>query len=87
MVSTSGSFPLFSTVVGAGFLLDRQKGDEGRAFWLPLHKLFSGAECVAGQKLKVELGCAFRNAKVTTGFRASSSRKMVTLRGSSVRSR
>ena len=45
-------------------VLDPQKGDEERAFWLPVHKLFSGAECVAGHRLKVELGCAFRNEKL-----------------------
>ncbi|TDU25821.1 hypothetical protein DFR24_4266 [Panacagrimonas perspica] len=45
-------------------LLDRQKGDEDHAFWLPVQKLFTGSQCLAGEKLKVELGCAFRNEKL-----------------------
>lgn len=45
-------------------VLDRQKGDEEREFWLPLHKLFSGDECLADSKLTVEVGSAFRNDKL-----------------------
>lgn len=45
-------------------ILDRVKGDDEHGFWMPLHKLFSGTECIAGAKLEVELGCAFRNDKL-----------------------
>jgi hypothetical protein len=34
---------------------DRQAGDEKLQFWVPLHKLFSGRECIAGLDLEVEL--------------------------------
>jgi hypothetical protein len=45
-------------------ILDRVKGDDENAFWMPLQKLFSGSECIAGSKLEVELGCAFRQDKL-----------------------
>ena len=45
-------------------VLDRQKGDEEREFWLPLHKLFGGKECISGAELKVDLASAFRNDKL-----------------------
>lgn len=45
-------------------VLDRVKSDAETEFWLPLQKLFSGEECIAGQKLVVEQGCAFRNEKL-----------------------
>lgn len=45
-------------------ILDRVKSDDENAFWMPLQKLFTGSECIAGAKLEVELGCAFRNDKL-----------------------
>lgn len=45
-------------------LLDRQKGDEEREFWLPVHKLFGGKECLVGSTLTVDLASAFRNEKL-----------------------
>jgi hypothetical protein len=43
-------------------------GDENRQFWLPLHKLFSGAECLRdfgeGDGLSVELGAHHFNEKL-----------------------
>lgn len=45
-------------------LLDRQKGDDGHEFWLPLHKLFGGTECLVGSTLTVDLASAFRNEKL-----------------------
>ena len=30
-----------------------QTGDKGRTFWVPVHKLFDGAECLAGLDLKL----------------------------------
>ncbi len=56
-IKVSGSDPRLA-------VLDRVKSDAETEFWLPLHKLFSGSECVAGEKLTVEMGCAFRNDKL-----------------------
>ena len=35
---------------------DPLPGDETLQFWVPIHKLFSGPECIAGLDLQVELG-------------------------------
>lgn len=40
---------------------DPQPGDDGRSFWVPLHKLFNGRECIAGLDLDVELRRNLRN--------------------------
>ncbi|MHC8320119.1 hypothetical protein ACYZT4_05385 [Pseudomonas sp. GB2N2] len=32
-----------------------QSGDDARKFWVPLHKLFDGPECIAGVDLKLKL--------------------------------
>jgi hypothetical protein len=45
-------------------ILDRVKNDAETEFWLPLQKLFNGSECIAGEKLTLEMGCAFRNEKL-----------------------
>jgi hypothetical protein len=34
---------------------------EDREFWVPLHKLFSGRECIAGLDLQVALSSGLRN--------------------------
>ena len=39
-------------------------GDDGREFWVPLHKLFSGTECIKGFDLDVKLGAQFVNKKL-----------------------
>jgi hypothetical protein len=39
-------------------------GDQHRMFWVPLHKLFAGGECIAGHNLKLELVSGFRNEKL-----------------------
>jgi hypothetical protein len=39
-------------------------GDRGRSFWVPLHKLFSGDECLADQRLNVSLTARHRNEKL-----------------------
>lgn len=40
---------------------DRLPGDKDLAFWVPIHKLFSGRECIAGLDLRVELKRGLRN--------------------------
>ncbi len=40
---------------------DALAGDAGREFWVPLHKLFSGRECIAGFDLQVALSSGLRN--------------------------
>ena len=35
--------------------------DKNLDFWVPLHKLFNGRECISGLNLQVELGCGLRN--------------------------
>jgi hypothetical protein len=41
-----------------------EKGDNNRDFWVPLHKLFSGPECIAGLDLDVRLAAQFINQKL-----------------------
>lgn len=43
---------------------DFLKGDDDRGFWIPLHKLFDGPECLAGLDLKVELSRMLVNEKL-----------------------
>lgn len=40
---------------------DPQPGDEKLSFWVPIHKLFSGIECIAGLDLEIELRRNLRN--------------------------
>jgi hypothetical protein len=40
---------------------DPLPGDESRSFWVPIHKLFSGTECIAGLDLDMTLACGLRN--------------------------
>ncbi len=40
---------------------DRLEADNGLQFWVPIHKLFSGRECIAGMNLNVEISCGLRN--------------------------
>ncbi|MCZ2826538.1 MULTISPECIES: hypothetical protein [unclassified Modestobacter] len=39
-------------------------GDAGRRFWVPLHKLFPGAECIRGRTLSVRLTVTHTNEKL-----------------------
>jgi hypothetical protein len=39
-------------------------GDNVRAFWVPLHKLFDGPECIRGLDLSVQLEVGHRNEKI-----------------------
>lgn len=41
-----------------------QPGDENRDFWVPLHKLFEGAECLRGMDLSLNLQCYHINDKL-----------------------
>jgi hypothetical protein len=40
---------------------DALPGDRDLAFWVPIHKLFSGPECIAGRNLDLELAYGLRN--------------------------
>lgn len=40
---------------------DPMKGDDKRSYWVPLHKLFGGAECIRGLDLKLEMTSGLRN--------------------------
>src|SRR5215212_4456381 len=41
-----------------------QSGDEGRRFWIPIHKLFSGSECIKGYDLKLTFSAHYINEKL-----------------------
>lgn len=41
-----------------------QQGDEERPFWVPLHKLFSGTECIRDRNLRVTLNAHHVNEKL-----------------------
>lgn len=50
-------------------LQDPQDGDEQRAFWVPIQKLFSGIECLTGLDLHVELNSGMRNDELASFHR------------------
>jgi hypothetical protein len=41
-----------------------QPADAGRNFWVPLHKLFNGRECVRGHEIQLRLTAKHRNEKL-----------------------
>ncbi|MFP9097936.1 hypothetical protein ACLI09_02680 [Flavobacterium sp. RHBU_24] len=43
---------------------DKEKGDNNREFWVPLHKLFSGKECIRHVDLQVKLSATHINEKI-----------------------
>ncbi|UUU38846.1 twin-arginine translocation signal domain-containing protein [Streptomyces sp. NBC_00162] len=43
---------------------DTVSGDDERSFWVPLHKLFGGPECIEGLDLSVTLGSHLVNEKL-----------------------
>jgi hypothetical protein len=43
---------------------DFADGDDGLQFWVPLHKIFSGGECLAGLDLAVDLSTGLVNDKL-----------------------
>ncbi|MBT9318007.1 hypothetical protein [Leptothoe spongobia] len=40
------------------------QGDEGRNFWVPVHKLFDGSECLRGETLQISLSARHQNKKL-----------------------
>ena len=49
---------------GAGALARERVGDAERSFWIPLHKLFAGRECIRGLDLTVRLSAKHVNEKL-----------------------
>ncbi|MDH4155000.1 MAG: hypothetical protein OEV01_14535 [Nitrospira sp.] len=45
-------------------IMRTQPGDSTRDFWVPIHKLFNGTECLAGLNLEVELSAFHYNDKI-----------------------
>jgi hypothetical protein len=45
---------------------DPQPGDEKLQFWVPLHKLFPGRECIAGLELDLTFTYGLRNTQLAT---------------------
>src|SRR5262245_25426523 len=45
-------------------IMRRQSTDNTLDFWIPVHKLFDGAECIAGLTLHVEYSCFYYNDKI-----------------------
>lgn len=43
---------------------DTDPGDQARSFWVPMHKLFEGNECLSGHNLDVSLKCHHVNEKL-----------------------
>ncbi|KAB1068606.1 hypothetical protein F6X51_26585 [Methylobacterium planeticum] len=43
---------------------NRTRGDADRRFWIPLHKLFDGNECIAGYEISVRLAANHLNEKI-----------------------
>lgn len=41
-----------------------RSGDDGRSFWIPVHKLFAGKECLKGLDLKVDMRMCHYNEKL-----------------------
>lgn len=50
-------------------LQDPLDGDDDREFWVPVHKLFSGKECLAGMKLDVAYSTGMRNDELASFHR------------------
>jgi hypothetical protein len=46
-------------------------GDRARSFWVPLHKLFDGTECIEGANLKVRLKARHVNEKLKRLYQES----------------
>ncbi len=50
-------------------LQDPQEGDISRDFWVPVHKLFSGPECLANLDLEIQLSSGMRNDEIASFHR------------------
>lgn len=48
---------------------DRTKIDDGRQFWVPIHKLFNGPECLAGMDLQIALSRGMLNDELASFHR------------------
>jgi len=44
--------------------LRRRVSDRARNFWVPLHKLFEGTECIRGRNITLRLACSHVNEKI-----------------------
>ncbi|MFN5238132.1 MAG: hypothetical protein ACK5FV_13280 [Bacteroidota bacterium] len=47
-------------------LQDPQDGDEALDFWVPVHKLFSGTECISGMNLEVRYDRGMQNDEIAS---------------------
>ncbi|MEI8381510.1 MAG: hypothetical protein WCJ09_15385 [Planctomycetota bacterium] len=54
---------------GSFGLQDPQDGDNTRTFWVPIHKLFNGKECIADMDLQIELSSGMRNDEIASFHR------------------
>jgi hypothetical protein len=66
-VQLRGQQPLFGPMnfnLRQQFFAELEPGDENRLFWVPLHKLFAGRECVRGHDLSVTLEAYHANEKI-----------------------
>lgn len=54
---------------GTFALQDPQEGDIARDFWVPLHKLFSGPECLANLDLDIQWSSGMRNDEIASFHR------------------
>jgi hypothetical protein len=48
---------------------DPQPGDDARQFWVPVHKLFSGPECLSGMNLQISFGRGMLNDELAAFHR------------------
>lgn len=50
-------------------LQDPQPGDDALEFWVPVHKLFSGTECISGLNLQVQYNRGMQNDEIASFHR------------------
>lgn len=59
-------------------LQDPQAGDDAREFWVPVHKLFSGTECISGLSLEVQFNSGMQNDELASFHRSVQGRGLTT---------
>ncbi len=59
-------------------LQDPQQGDSNREFWVPVHKLFSGKECIANMDLEIQLSSGMRNDIIASFHRTMQGQGLTT---------
>ncbi|MCY3011138.1 MAG: hypothetical protein NTY42_15135 [Planctomycetota bacterium] len=59
-------------------LQDPQEGDSNREFWVPVHKLFSGKECIANMDLDIQLSSGMRNDVIASFHRTMQGQGLTT---------